>query len=1154
VFILKTITVKVGASAICSLVLMSAAFARAEDRTPREFDIQPQGLAAALSEFARQADQEILFAPQLVAEKKFGGIRGKYTPLIALRVMLEGTGLRFATTPSGAILIQGPGSAEMEGTSGNATSPRGFWNRMLLAQAADGSANPPQGSPPQDAPVAQAAPSHNTEVVPEVIVTGYRRSLEDSAEAKKNSTNFTDSIFAEDIGKFPDLNLTESLQRLPGVQIDRDTSGEGTYINVRGLSAGFTVLTLNGFAISTSSNGGNEGRGSSLDILPSELFRRVTLSKSPIASGVEGGTAGSVDLRPARAFDRQGFHLNVQAQGSYQDANETTTPRIAAILSNTFENTPIGDLGILLGGAYAKRDYRSEIFNTIGYTTMNLGAACPTSRLGCNSLALNPANAPATNPTAGYGGGAGATLTVVPANVPTELGLPASGSPLIKCGDGVPGGTSGMSCQDLSYAIVPRLVRAEQVVGERDRSSGMLNVELRPTDSLRFKLDSIFTESNNNFGQHDVMLTVRSYNNNIPINFETDDDNVLTSGTFANSYFLNQSTDARTYTRLFYRSLAVEWDIRDDLHFSVAGMRNTGEFKNDAIQYTLQSAPGQVNFITYPAGTAAPAGGGPGSNLTPLNTGQYVNYSYTPGDLTPSISSNIDLATFTGWQWNSIQAIPTRQDLTQSSGRFDLAWGDPNKFQLSTGAMKSDFERHIATWNVSECAFRNNCTSVFTSQETSLTGVIPNSAIPQYLTSLPAQDLFNGAPFDAGFNGGWQVIDFDKVRDAVNFDYYFNETNPGNQPGNYLNTYSPRVLSEDTNSGYLMADGRQPIFGKELRFNVGVRYTQTRQSVAGIVNDFLVGGGSRTAPTTTSRSDKWLPSANLAYLLTDKLVLRGAAARTVTRPNPQDLAPTFGLSLDGDIFTRGNPGLEPFYASNYDLGVEWYPASKTVLTLNLWSKEVFDYPATLDTITPFPETGLIFARLSARQQAGITNLGGGDPNAAQLIVRQKLNSEMVVELFGQELQWIQPLDFLVKGLGFNANVTHISQSLSGTVPPSVNPKSLIAGLAPWTYNGTVYYERPGGFSARLSYTHRDENLTAVCPCNNIPGDNYSIATDYMDAQVNFPFPRFERLKFTVQAQNLLRQVQINRYENRGSLPDSATYAGRTFVVGLRADF
>jgi hypothetical protein len=118
-------------------------------------------------------------------------------------------------------------------------SPAGAW-------AQEAAANPPPKVKP-------AAGAEESSVVEAVVVTGYRQSLENSANAKKNTTNFIDSIFAEDIGKFPDLNLTESLQRLPGVQIDRDTSGEGTYINVRGLSAGFTVLTVNGFAISTSS-------------------------------------------------------------------------------------------------------------------------------------------------------------------------------------------------------------------------------------------------------------------------------------------------------------------------------------------------------------------------------------------------------------------------------------------------------------------------------------------------------------------------------------------------------------------------------------------------------------------------------------------------------------------------------------------------------------------------------------------------------------------------------------------------------------------------------------------------------------------------------------------------------------------------------------
>jgi TonB-dependent receptor len=859
-------------------------------------------------------------------------------------------------------------------------------------------------------------------------------------------------------------------------------------------------------------------------------------------------------MQPIRAFDRKGFHLNHQAQGSYQDVGAATTPRAAAIISKTFENTRIGDFGILVAGAYAQRDYRSEIFNTVGYTTMSLGAACRNTTLGCNSLTLDPAAAPASNRTAGYGGGAGATLTTVPANVPSELGLGAAGRPLVQCGAGVAGGTSGLSCQDLSYAIVPRLVRAEQVAGERDRTTGMVNLEWRPTDRLRFSFDSILTESNNDFGQHDVMLVVRSYNNNIPIDFKLDQDKVLTGGTFGNAYFLNQSTDAQTYTKLFYRSLKGDWDITDDLHVSVAGMINSGRFTNDAIQYTLQSAPGQVNFVTYAAGVTAPAGGGPASNLTPLNTGQYATYSYTPGDLTPKLGTNINLPSYTGWYWNSIQLIPTRQDLEQRSVRADLTWGDARTLQFSAGVMRSEFERNIVTWNASDCAFRNNCTSAFTSTQTSLTGAIPNSAIPQYLTNLPSMNLFKGAPLDAGFNGGWQVLDFDKVRKAVNFDYYTNDLNPGEEPSSYLNTYSPKRLIEDTNSAYVMGEGRQDIFGRELRFNGGVRYTETTQSVAGIVNDFLVGGGARTAPSTTSKNHNWLPSLNLAYMLPYNLVLRGAAARTVTRPNPADLAPTFGLSLDGDIFTKGNPGLAPFYANNYDFGLEWYPKSRTVVTFNYWAKDIYDYPATLDTNTPFGDTGLIYDRLSDRQKTGITNLGGGDPNAARLTVRQKLNSDVVVQLRGQEAQWIQPLDFVIKGLGFNVNVTHIAQSLSGTVPATLNPKSLISGLAPWTYNGALYYERPNGFSARLSYTHRDANLSSVCPCNNVPGDLYSVATNYMDAQISFRTPGYSRGRVTLQAQNLLKQVQLNRYENRESMPDGATYAGRTFVVGLRADF
>jgi TonB-dependent receptor len=1015
----------------------------------------------------------------------------------------------------------------------------------------------PQTSP-TNAPTADTAPAAQTsdeaqdtitdQQTEQIVVTGYRRSLEDSANAKKTATNFTDSIFAEDVGKFPDQNLAESLQRLPGVVIDRDRSGEGTTINVRGLSAGFTVTTINGFATTTSAYSGNEGRGSGLDVLPNELFRSLTLSKSPLASTVEGGTAGVVDMQPLRAFDREGFNVSIQAQAQYQDASRTTTPRGAVIVSNRFD-TDYGEFGILGALAYAKRDYRAENFDTIGWTTLALGNACPNNAAGiangCNSGQI---------PTGGYGRGAGATLTTVPGNVPSELGLGPQGSPLVQCLDHAPGGTSGLSCQDLSFAIVPRLMRAEQTIGTRSRLGGLVNFEYRPSPDLRIRGDVMFSDVKNEFRQHQLMMTVRSYNNQIPIDFKLNEDRVLTSGTFANTYFLNQSDYGNTPSDLLYRSGAIEWDARPDLRISVSGMMNNAHQRNEAIQYTLQSAAPTTPLTFNPAGSPQPATV-PGVNLTPTNTGQVGYYNYNPGDLTPSIASNIDLATYDRYYWNEGRNGITLQDLRQKALRFDVAWGDANSFQLTQGFMKNVFDRRITSWaggQIAVCFTRGYCGTNWTSTEESLVQAIPDSELPNYMVPLPSMELFKGAPFDAGFNNGWLVPDFDKIAERVNLDYFRDGINPGDTASNYLGSLARRDLFEDTTAAYIMADGRQEIFGRELRFNAGVRYAKTLQRANGRVNDFILIGG--TGPTIREYSNEYdnvLPSANFAYFLTDTLLVRGAAAKTVTGVNPADLLPGYSLDLDATTYDLGNPELQPFTADNFDVGIEWYPRSRTVLSFNAWWKKIYNYPYILRTQRPFSSLGIDFNRLTTRQQQGITTAGG--PESALLNVQQRDNSDLVINLSGQEFTWVQPLDFLVEGTGFNVNVTHISQSLSGDMPPGLNPNALLAGLAPWTYNATAYYENKL-FQLRLSFVHRDETLAAVCPCDNIPGDRYNVATNYLDAQLSFPLPFYRQASLTLQAQNLMQQVTLSRFDKQEARPYNGSYAGRNFVVGLRANF
>src|SRR5689334_24285144 len=97
--------------------------------------------------------------------------------------------------------------------------------------------------------------SQSNDELGEVVVTGFRASLQSSVAAKRDNISISDSIYAEDIGKFPDLNLAESLQRIPGVQIARDVTGDGTSVAVRGLVPDFTQITLNGPPAQTDPDG-----------------------------------------------------------------------------------------------------------------------------------------------------------------------------------------------------------------------------------------------------------------------------------------------------------------------------------------------------------------------------------------------------------------------------------------------------------------------------------------------------------------------------------------------------------------------------------------------------------------------------------------------------------------------------------------------------------------------------------------------------------------------------------------------------------------------------------------------------------------------------------------------------------------------------------
>jgi len=199
-----------------------------------------------------------------------------------------------------------------------------------------------------------------------VTVTGYRASVEKALDIKRSESGVVDAIVAEDIGKFPDLNLAESLQRVPGVVITRE-AGEGRNISVRGLGPDFTRVRINGMEALTTvgagdqSGGTNRGRGFDFNVFASDLFSQLIVRKTASADVEEGSLGATVDLRTARPFDYDGYTFAASGQASYNAMAQKADPRVAALISNTWAD---GTFGGLLSVAYSERQALEEGSNT----------------------------------------------------------------------------------------------------------------------------------------------------------------------------------------------------------------------------------------------------------------------------------------------------------------------------------------------------------------------------------------------------------------------------------------------------------------------------------------------------------------------------------------------------------------------------------------------------------------------------------------------------------------------------------------------------------------------------------------------------------------------------------------------------------------------
>src|SRR5687767_409887 len=322
---------------------------------------------------------------------------------------------------------------------------------------------------PLPAAFAQSAPAQSTAgtQVEEVIVTGYRASLEDALEEKRLQNGVVDVIKAEDLADFPDTNLAESIQRVPGVSISR-VAGEGRAITVRGLNPSFTRVRINGMEAqsaasgTTSDRGANLGRGFDFNVFASELFNSIAVRKTTSAEVLEGSLGATVDLTTARPFDVPGFTFASSLQGSYNDLADDLDPRAAMLISNTWADDTFG---ALFSVAYTERQYFEEEFGSGGWNPATVDGGF------CTPIGRTPIN-PASNA--------------------------ANGTSATNCATGVSRPAANDTYYDLvnrSTVFLPRLPRYGRFEHDQERLGASPSFQCRPSNRTRLTRDALYTKN-----------------------------------------------------------------------------------------------------------------------------------------------------------------------------------------------------------------------------------------------------------------------------------------------------------------------------------------------------------------------------------------------------------------------------------------------------------------------------------------------------------------------------------------------------------------------------------------------------------------------------------------------------------------------------------
>ncbi len=915
----------------------------------------------------------------------------------------------------------------------------------------------------QATPAATGTPDATT--LDSVTVTGYRYAIEKSLQQKRDANAVVEVITAEDVGKFPDKNVADALQRVPGVVITR-SGGEGKSVSVRGLAPDLTLTQLNGNYVATSETNNEASRSFNYTLLPSNMLSSAELFKSPEARIDEGGIGGTVILHTRRPLDMEANSGYVNLEGTSSDTSHDIDPQASALYSWHSKDERFG---VLVGVTQQKRTSRTMEASTEDYQWYGAGDA-----------------------------------------------RDANGNALPQDGIHYWWGQSGFNNQtggNYSDFFMPTSVNFAVKEEKRERKGGQLTFQFKPLDNLTLTANYFRFELQGDYTQN--MLKVPEWS---MARFNGD-------GNWAGGRLLNGldfDPSGSIVTGAQFEKLPGKAYICSEEQAAAAGLAPGGWGPDDCTLPTPQLTGGyskekalsqtadlSVEWDISPLWKASFTGGrtwsegGPSMNFRmsakprrKVGADYLSGNQYTAWDLTgtPSVQFSPDLqqqlmagiaevdtgSTDSSWMQTEVEQNYFQADFTKL---FETGWLDSIQF----GTKYRDGKVHRNTGNtywvcqgLDPADYDNNryqagCDST------------AGDAQPGFFLSNPISNIAGG------FNAN--------VFPGINYPAYINYLNQ-TYGGSHNRTEEDFVydVNEKIYSGYFQANFRT----ERLRGNVGVRVVRTKQFAQSSdsverFNDYFVDnangspmscddpaadptlrcqGGFVRLPDnqvrdkvyTLSSLDKtytdFLPSFNIAWDITDSLVLRGAASKVIARPGYTSIAYPGGLNYISEEYSNdrrvaggtdtpgwygsgSNKNLEPFEAIQFDLGVEWYFKPGSAAGVALFRKNVDNF-----TVPVVRDQQMTVGDQTVTVQKYATEANGRD------------GVSQGVEVYGQ-----YTFDM---GFGVQANYTYNDTNLASIVLDGEEiGASPLVGSAKNQANVTIFYENDT-ILARASYNRRGE--------------------------------------------------------------------------------